>query len=288
MFTLIYNPVSGNGKVQKLLPQVTKELNARKITFKTLETTDSPSPEYYAVVPCSKSDTVCIAGGDGTVLEVLNYLPKKDARLIIVPCGTGNDFVKCVRLPKNPIKALIKQLDSDYSFIDYAYANDECFLNVFGIGFDVEVLKELYSYKSKYVGLRAYLKALVKAIGEYKPTTCLVSVDDDEPVQKTVSILSVGNGQYIGGGMKAVPYASPSDGYFDVVEVKPVKKSHLLMLLPAFVFGLHIKVGLGKTYRCKRIVLCGKGLSYQIDGEVRSADRIEIKIVEKQLQFYCQ
>ena len=285
MFTVIYNPVAGNRKAIKTLPRVLEELNRRNIEYRTMETVYPHNKAHYASVPCGKDDNVCIVGGDGTVLEVINQLPERNMKLISVPCGTGNDFVKCVHLPKNPIKALIRQLDGTLHPLDHVRVSDEYFLNVFGLGFDVEVLKKLDEFKTKHTGLKAYLMALIKAIKEYKPTTVKLSCDGGEFVEKTVSILSVGNGNFIGGGMKAVPDADAFDGYLDVVEVKPVKKRQLLLLLPSFIFGKHVKIGLGKTYRCKSLTIEGKNLSYEIDGEIRQGDRIDLEVLPGQMRF---
>ena len=285
MFTLIYNPIAGNRRAERVLPRVTEELKRRSIDFVTLETVFPEDKTHYAHVPCSAQDTVCIIGGDGTVLNVLNQLPARTMRLITVPSGTGNDFIKCLHLPKDPIKAFRRQLDAPPRLIDYALASGEVFLNVFGIGFDVEVLKKLDQFKRKHAGLKAYLFALVKAISEYKPHTCMVSVDGGAFRKCVFSILSAGNGQYIGGGMKAVPQADVSDGLLNVVEVKPVKKRHLLILLPLFIFGFHVKARLGKMYRCRTLTIKGENLSYEIDGEIRSADTIHLSLVSGELTF---
>ena len=221
MFTIIYNPIAGNRKSEHVLPLIQKELNSRQISFTVHETASPPDKGYYSNVPCGKDDTVCVVGGDGTVLDVLSQLPDRKMRLITVPCGTGNDSIKCLNLPKDPLRAFRQQLDGAVHSIDYASVSDEFYLNVFGIGFDVEVLKKLNQFKHKFNGLKAYLMALIKAICEYKPTKCLISVEGNAYRECTVSILSVGNGQYIGGGMKAVPSGNVFDGYLDVVEVKP-------------------------------------------------------------------
>ena len=285
MFTVIYNPAAGTARAKKVLPRVLEELTRRQTEYRLIETVYPADKQHYADISCSANDTVCIIGGDGTVLDVLNQLPARNMRLITVPGGTGNDFIKCVSLPKSPIKALHRQLDGKTRTMDYVKASEEIFLNVFGLGFDVEVLKKLDEFKLRHSGLKAYLMALIRAIREYKPTQCQVSMDGGEFRDCTVSILSVGNGQYIGGGMKAVPAADPFDGLIDVVEVKPVKKRQLLILLPLFIFGCHVKVGLAKSYRCKSLTIRGKDLSYEIDGEIRSSDFIRIETVSGELQF---
>lgn len=285
MFTLIVNPTSGGRKAYKTLPKVQRILDERGICYSVIETVYPPKKEQFAEVSCTKNDVVCVLGGDGTILDVMNMLPDHEMTLIYVPCGTGNDFIKCVRLPKDPIKAFLKQLDEKTRPIDYVYANDEIFMNVLGVGFDVEVLKKLDMFKVRFTGLKAYMMAVKKAVKEYRPVKCRISVDGGEYLEKDLSVLCVGNGQYFGGGMKAVPEADPHDGLLEVIEVKPVKKRMLLIMLPLFVKGLHLKYGLAKRYQCRSISIIPDSKSYEVDGEVRQAERIDASVVHGKLLF---
>ncbi|MBR4236755.1 MAG: diacylglycerol kinase family lipid kinase [Clostridia bacterium] len=269
----------------RTLPKVKALLDERGIEYDVLETTYPPRREHYKAVPCRENDTVCILGGDGTVLDLMNELPGHDMRLMYVPCGTGNDFIKCVKLPNDPIKALTAQLDGTVKHIDFASANEEYFMNEFGAGFDVEVLRRLDMFKIRFSGLKAYLMAVRQAVRDYRPFVCEISVDGGAFEKKELSVLSIGNGQYIGGGMKACPNANPFDGMFELVEVKPVKKRSLMRLLPLFVLGKHIKYGLASTKACKSVTVRAKDMRYQIDGEIRKADQVTLNVISNKLRF---
>lgn len=72
--------------------------------------------------------------------------------LLFACCGTGNDFIKAVHLPKDPVEALRLQLHTPLSRIDLGRMNEMYFLNVSGTGFDVEVLRQAEKYKQRYQG----------------------------------------------------------------------------------------------------------------------------------------
>ena len=127
-------------------------------------------------------------------------------------------------------------------------------------------------------------QSVIQATKEYSPVEFEISADDGDVIKKQLSIISVGNGKYIGGGMKAVPSAVPDDGLIDVVEVRAIKRWQLIFLLPLFVAGLHIKCGLGKTYRCRSLKLKSANMTYQLDGEVFSGESVEIKLVSGKLK----
>lgn len=285
MFTIIVNPTSGGRKAQRILPHIEAILRKRAITYQKIETPYPTESSMLAYVPCGKDDTVCVVGGDGTVLNILNVLPSLEMTFICVPCGTGNDFVKTLKLPEDPVEAFKQQLDGIPTHIDYMAAGNTNFINIAGVGFDVDVLKRLEEFKIKFTGLKAYIKAVVQAIKYYKPVKFEVSVDDGPFEEKSCTTYMVGNGKYLGGGMMAVPDANPFDGILDIVEIKPVNKLQLIMFLPKFIKGKHVDLPIATRRRCRKVVLRAKGLEYQLDGEIKSADELSINIIHEKMRY---
>ena len=58
----------------------------------------------------------------------------------MIPAGTGNDFIKTTKTPKDPLEALAFILEHTARPIDIGRLNDRMFLNVCGTGYDVMVL----------------------------------------------------------------------------------------------------------------------------------------------------
>ena len=284
LYTIIINPTSGGGAALKLLPQIEALLADKKLEYCTkIAATPEEASEFAHLAAQNGSEGVIAAGGDGTLSRIINGLAHSDTPLIFAPCGTGNDFVRSLKLPKDPIKALRCQLDARVSRIDLGKVNDTYFLNVSGTGFDVDVLRQAEKYKSKFTGLRAYLCGLFDAIKHFKPMTAMISIDGAPEEKLSFTILSVGNGRYFGGGMKAVPDAKVNDGLFDMIAIRPVKKSTIFMLVFLFVAGLHVKVGLGKLHRCKKMLLRCPDATINIDGELINMDAAEFSIQENAL-----
>lgn len=280
MYIMILNPNSGSGRSLQLQAEIEAVLHQEGIEYR-IESKHS-ADETIEVVRRSveeKPEGIIALGGDGTLYRVANGMAGSDVPLIFIPCGTGNDFVRMLNLPKDPLEALKLQLHTPVSRIDVGRMNDNCFLNVSGTGFDVDVLHKADAYKEKYSGLRPYLFGLVKAIRQYRPMTAFVSLDDGPEQEMKFAIISIGNGRYFGGGMKAVPTAAINDGYFDVVVVKPVKKISILPLLTFYIIGKHVDWKLGKLYRCKKISIRREGTTFNLDGELLDADIAKYEIL---------
>lgn len=284
MYIMILNPTSGRGMALKRLPELEAVLREKGIEYRIERdhaTEETPSVVRRAAE--ERPEGIIAVGGDGTLFQVINGMIGSDVPLLFVSCGTGNDFVRSLNLPKDPVEALKLQLASPVKRIDVGRMNDTCFLNVSGTGFDVDVLRIVDAYKEKYSGLKAYLLALVDAIKHYKPTTAMVSFDDEPEREMSFAIISIGNGRYIGGGMKAVPNALVNDGLFDVVTVVPVKKRTILPLVFFYVMGLHIKLGLAELRRCRRVSIRRPETTMNLDGELIAADYAKYELLASAL-----
>lgn len=273
MYTLIVNPTAGRGAAAEQLSRIECVLKERGLEYRVERTTAPRDATHIArAAVAGQSEGVIAVGGDGTLYEIVNGMVGSDVPLFFTPCGTGNDFVRMLGLPKNPVEALRLQLDAPEGRIDVGRMNGICFLNVAGTGFDVDVLRNAEKYKAKYTGLRPYLFGLFDAIRSFRPMTAHVSFDDCPEEELSFSILSIGNGRYIGGGMKAVPDAKPDDGLFDVVTVRPVSKPAIVLLIALYIAGKHLKIGLGKLRRCRKLSIRRQGMTLNLDGELISAD----------------
>ena len=139
MITVLVNPVSGGGKAEKVLPEIEALLREEKRKY-VVRRTKNHGDAYEIAKEAVKSahEGIIVAGGDGTMSEVLDGVVGSAVAIIFAPCGTGNDFVKCMHIPVEPVQAIKKQLSSPLRRLDYATVNGRAFLNVCGAGFDVE------------------------------------------------------------------------------------------------------------------------------------------------------
>lgn len=280
VYTLILNPISGNGKALRSLDAIERVMKEFALEYRVVRTQEPLNATALAREAAERGDEgIVVIGGDGTVRESLDGIAGSDTALLFAPCGTGNDFVKCIGLPVNAEKALRKQLEKPVRKLDHGTVNGAAFMNVCGAGFDVEVLRKLTSYKEKFQGIKAYLMALKEALREYKPFECEISIDGSEFEHKSLTIMSIGNGQYIGGGMKAVPGGKPNDGLLSVVLVKAVKRRYVALLLPLFITGRHIKLPITTVIAAKSVCVKAKDMTFEMDGELFNIDSADISVV---------
>ncbi|MBQ9007957.1 MAG: diacylglycerol kinase family lipid kinase [Clostridia bacterium] len=279
MYGLIYNPVAGGGKGEKLAQQARAVLEARGIKPRLYATTGVGDPavkvEQALVDGCEA--LVCL-GGDGTLSEVVEAAVKGQIPLYIVPGGTGNDFARVLHLPKDPMEALVSQLDGTPVQTDCGRINGRCFINIAGSGFDVKVLEKTEELKAIYPGEKAYRKALVSVLKNYSPMEAAISIDGGPFENQFLTIVEVANGQYFGGGMRVAPEADLYDGAFDVILIPRLPKFSLIFLLPLFLFAWHVRLGIARQVRARQVTVRSKGMTVNIDGRLEKMDEAVFEI----------
>lgn len=286
MFAIVVNPAAGNGRQATLLDRLKRMLNERSEAYAVYETTGvGDTARQVRRAMDEGCHSIALIGGDGTLGEAVGELAGSSVTLYIVPCGTGNDFARAFRLPKDPVRAFAAQLDGTACQIDCGLINDCGFINVSGSGFDVEVLKKTEELKRLYPGEKAYRKAVLSVLERYKPFEAELSVDGGPFRRERLTIVEIANGQYIGGGMRVAPRAKEQDGLFDVVLVRTVPRGLIPLLLPLFMLGLHAGLPVTRMCRARSVVLRAPGMTVNIDGRLVQMDEAHYRIMPGALRM---
>ncbi|MBO4861926.1 MAG: diacylglycerol kinase family lipid kinase, partial [Firmicutes bacterium] len=94
----ILNPVAGNGYAEKnLLPRIIAFLKTTDLDYEIHRSLNKEEIGTYVKQRASVGDEVRFyaIGGDGTLCDVVNgAIGFKNAEVAVIPCGTGNDFVR--------------------------------------------------------------------------------------------------------------------------------------------------------------------------------------------------
>ncbi len=288
MIELIVNPIAGNGRARKALALVERELVARQIGFHTSETT---APGHATALTRRAieggAESVAVLGGDGLLSEVCAAIADSSARLLFVPCGTGNDFIKSLKLPRSPLKALRLQLDNPQRRIDCGALNGVPFLNVAGVGLDTDVLVQTGRYRWLPTGMLPYILGVLKTLSAFRPLEAEVCIDGVTE-HRRYTIISIANGRYIGGGMKAAPLAELGDGLLDVMLVEALPSWRLWLLMPLFLPGWHAKLTVTRRVTARDVTIkCGGAFTVEVDGELKQVSMARFQVKPQSVTISC-
>ena len=95
---VIMNPVAGRGRALKAKPQILKALLEYNAELPLGETKGPQhATELARQTVRDGFDLIIIAGGDGTINQVVNGMGDERIPLGVIGCGTGNDFARAFR-----------------------------------------------------------------------------------------------------------------------------------------------------------------------------------------------
>jgi diacylglycerol kinase (ATP) len=305
---VIVNPFSARGKTGKRWTVIKEVINHYFKEFKYIFT-EKPRQATEIARDLLKQgfDLIIGVGGDGTLNEITNgYFHKNthqtingEASLGIIPSGTGSDFIRFMRIPKefNRSVALIKNSGIrkiDVGKITYKSSQMEevsrYFINVASFGLGAEVVKNLSAIPAGKRGPLSYYMGMLSTIRTYKSKRVKVVVDDSEEISDRFLIGAVANGRIFGGGMMIAPEAEADDGYFDLVLARDMKKLEIVKnsrLLYTGRISKHPKVIVKKVRNIKVYPAedVNEEVNIEYDGEVGETIPVEFQIIERHVNF---
>ncbi|MEQ1677695.1 MAG: diacylglycerol kinase family protein [Chitinophagaceae bacterium] len=223
----IINPISGTRTKRDLQQLIEKRTSTENIPFQVFPSV--ASGDYSFLLPIiaeQKITDVVIAGGDGTVSQVVNSLMNCNVNFGIIPCGSGNGLANAANIPKQPAKALELLFSGKPSLTDGFYINNQFACMLCGLGFDAKVAHAFAEQPHR--GLTTYVKQVVKNFFSAKPYQFELQLGDNK-LQVDAFFISIANSNQFGNNFTIAPQASLTDGLLDIVIVTNQGKLSLLL-----------------------------------------------------------
>lgn len=245
MITLLVNPTAGSGRAKKVVISVIERLKELNLPHRIWETTAPGHAKNLAEKAAlehketpNEEDMLLSIGGDGTFLEVVQGALGHDLPVASLPAGTGNDFLKSLKVPADPMAALEHILNATVRKIDVGKINNLLFANECGAGFDVAVLDYANQYKKHLHGLAPYMMGVIRSIFSYKSAPMAIYADGKEVFSGDCLVFSVANGSYIGGGIHISPEADVQSGKLQLIVIKACSRLKMVFCyLPGLMQG---------------------------------------------------
>ena len=248
---LIINPAASGGKVKKKWAEIKKLFLANEIEFE-YAFTEYPMHALKIVETAVKNGhrNFIGIGGDGTNNEIINGLlkqkevPSTELLYTLFPLGTGNDWIKTHRIPKNAKKwfsamttATIKPHDAGLVLFEHnEVMTSRFFINVAGLGYDAFVVKTLKQEEIQMDNQLAYLSGVFRCLFKFKPRPVRLKIDEKQ-MEEVYFTINIGICKYSGGGMQMVPHAQFDDGKLALLTAKDITPLNIILNFPKLYGG---------------------------------------------------
>ena len=228
---IIINKTAGMGKKAQLEEALIRNLKSQDYE-PVIKYTEPTGFEHIVLEHASNIDLIVVAGGDGTISELVSILGKHNINLpvAVIPAGTVNDFARANNIPLNPITAA-KELDTtNTKTIDTIKINDTYagYMVAFG-NFMASFAKVNSSVKNK-VGRGAYLIRGIRTLIKLNPYRIHIKIDKLEIKVDSVFTL-VSKISSVGSLEKLLPEAKPDDGLLHILNIEPINVKDIVQLI---------------------------------------------------------
>ena len=288
----IINPAAGSyNRTEEYSQVIHKICRARKLDYEIRVSTAPGEATRIAREAAETGEALRLyaCGGDGTLNEVVAGAAGHDnAAVTVFSGGSGNDFVKIFDDPK-AFFDLHRLMDADEAVFDLIRCNEDIALNICSVGLDARIGTDVSRYKRLPLlhGFRAYAAStvvnVVKGISEHY----VVEVDG-ETIDDEFTFVCVCSGRYYGGGFNPVPEADPSDGMLDVLLVKKISRAQVPGIIGKYKNGRYRELSeIARYIKTDRVkITCDKVTPINMDGELRTAQVVEMKVAEEKIRFF--
>ena len=287
---LFYNPVSGHAAFKNKLDWMVEAFQRRGILVVFYRTRKEGNEAFIPFVREVNPDGLLVAGGDGTVHEIVNLMMKGnlDLPLGIIGSGTSNDFATYLGV-NTDLEAYLDTIASGRTRrVDLGLMDGTYFINVASGGAMACIAHEVNARIKNSLGKMAYY---LKGIGElpkfrYFP----LKIEADGAHYELETFLFVIINSPVVGSMKNVANGvAVDDGKLDLLSIGKCSIPKLMSITADLIAGkpvseredvLHVQA---KHFRIES----GIPVESDIDGECGPMLPLTIETVPRAVAIYC-
>lgn len=287
---LFYNPVSGHAAFKNKLDWIVEAFQRRGILVVFYRTRREGNEAFIPFVREVNPDGLLVAGGDGTVHEIVNLMMKGnlDLPLGIIGSGTSNDFATYLGVNMD-LEAYLDTIAAGRTRrVDLGLMDGTYFINVASGGAIACIAHEVNARIKNSLGKMAYY---LKGIGElpkfrYFP----LKIEADGAHYELETFLFVIINSPVVGSMKNVANGvAVDDGKLDLLSIGKCSIPKLMSITADLIAGkpvseredvLHVQA---KHFRIES----GIPVESDIDGECGPMLPLTIETVPRAVAIYC-
>lgn len=287
---LIYNKSAGQNKSSEIISDIIGKFSENGFEVTAFRASKENSCEDFVRETTDDTYALVVAGGDGTINKVVNFMIKYeiDVPLGVIPAGTSNDFANHIGLLGNIDMAVDKIIEGNVEEVDVGKVNDDYFVNVLSAGMFSSTSYKTDKRLKEILGQVSYFLTAAKQPFEQKPFKIRIETED-AVLEESVVVFVVFNGSSVGRIDLFTDDSSIQDGMLDMVILRKGKLNETLKILGEFENGEFLSndnVVYLRDRKFKIDVIEGKCDRPDVDGDEGPEFPLNVECVEKGIKMF--
>lgn len=275
IIALLANPGSGTGGAPNT-ERALVELGAQ---------VRSAGSEQELATAAQGADRIAVAGGDGSVAPAAAVAASLGLPLAVMPCGTANDFVRAMELPRDVDAACeLAVAGQRLRRLELCRMDGRPFVNVANGGLAAAAARHATPLKRR-LGHTAYRVGAARA-GLFEPArACVVDCDGRRVFDGAAWQVTVASSGAFGAGSEIGP-ADSTDGVLDVAIVPGGPRARLVQRAWGMRSG-RLTDQEGVIHARARAVHVEGELDYNVDGEIMHGSSVDFTVEPSAFALVC-
>jgi len=217
-YTIITNPASGNLSVPKRLELLAHAARTLQAEVHGLDTTSKEEFLACARDLAGNCDVLVVAGGDGSLSDVINAIDTKERPIAYIPLGSGNAMSHALHLRGSIAEVATRIKEGQIRQFDLVLCDERRLAFMVSIGLEGAVIQRRNKLKAKGTsGFKAYLMAFLSAyLKDFKGIEARIAVNGQSFEARSLLSVMIMKQPYYGYGLKVMPGARFDDGRLHV------------------------------------------------------------------------
>ena len=267
----IMNPISGQKKAAKFLPEIISLFNRADYEVITYLTGCQGDATRMAALRGGDVDIVVCCGGDGTFNETITGLLENDIQVPVgyIPSGSTNDLANSLKLSSNPLKAAQDILEGTPAVYDVGKFGSRYFSYVASFGASTQTSYTTPQSIKNLLGHTAYVLSGISELSQIRKEHVRMEIDG-EIVEDDFLFGAISNSTSVGGVLTLDPkVVNMSDGLLEILLVRaPHNLTEITECLQAFQAQDYNNCAMVTFRSARRVrILANPSMLWTLDGE---------------------
>jgi diacylglycerol kinase family enzyme len=284
-YSIITNPASGNFSIPRRRELLAHAARILQAGVYGLDTTSKEEFVARARELAGKCDVLVVAGGDGSLSDIINVIDTKERPIAYIPLGSGNAMGHALHIRGSIAEVATRIREGQVREFDLIQCDERRLAYMVSIGLEGAVIQRRNEYKAQGTsGFKAYLMALLVAyFKDFKGVKAGIAINGRPYETSSLLSIMIMKQPYYGYGLKVMPGARLDDQRLHVRVLHTGLMSSLVGGATSLTVGN--RVGFYQTGERVSVVL-ERTLLMQTDGDVAwEAKEFHFKILPGALRI---